>query len=71
VTTTTQSSEKVEPVVPPVSLRDWFAGQVVSVLKAPGFSVAYGDSECRTFARQAYKLADAMLAARKDDHDGR
>jgi len=42
-----------------MTLRDWFAGQALAGLLAPG-KIA-GTAE---FARAAYSYADAMLAAR-------
>jgi hypothetical protein len=44
-----------------MTLRDWFAGQALAGLQA---SVACNWT-CDEFAAQAYKAADAMLAARK------
>jgi hypothetical protein len=43
-----------------MSLRDWFAGQALAGLCANG-EVASAD----VFAMAAYKMADAMLAARE------
>lgn len=45
-----------------MSLRDWFAGQALTGL------IAQTDRKllCATFADESYKLADAMLKARKE-----
>jgi hypothetical protein len=59
---------------PGMSLRDWFAGQAVSVLLgrqlAPDVAI---ERACENAAHWSYRLADAMLAARKaepvDDMD--
>lgn len=46
-----------------MSLRDWFAGQVLAGMCGGGWRP--DDNEAReTLARDAYKVADAMLAAR-------
>ena len=46
-----------------MTLRDWFAGQVLSngALHADAINEAY------VLARAAYLIADAMIVARKDD----
>jgi hypothetical protein len=43
-----------------MSLRDWFAGQVVSSIMTDGRIQSYNHA-----AMEAYKMADAMLEARK------
>jgi len=43
-----------------MTLRDYFAGQALA-----GFSVCHADNACIVIAKQAYKLADAMLAERE------
>lgn len=43
-----------------MSLRDWFAGQALTGLVAD----FWGDGKTADLARDAYKLADAMIAAR-------
>lgn len=50
-----------------MTLRDWFAGQWVSGCLANGAYFSGPES----VAREAYGVADAMLAARKDSHDRR
>jgi hypothetical protein len=47
-----------------MSLRDWFAGQALAGLAAM-------DADCGPagLASDAYRLADAMLAARSKRHD--
>lgn len=55
----TPSAERVSGAIPGMALRDWFAGQALAGLLAPGFA-----SAASAFAEDAYKLADAMLAAR-------
>lgn len=45
-----------------MTLRDWFAGQALTHAFTSGFP-AYPDH--KRAAREAYNLADAMLAARK------
>ena len=42
-----------------MTLRDWFAGQSLSAIVLPGKSA-------KDFAELAYDMADAMLAARKE-----
>ncbi|QDP53735.1 MAG: hypothetical protein GOVbin7759_22 [Prokaryotic dsDNA virus sp.] len=42
-----------------MTLRDWFAGQAIPVVK--------GSGSPREHAFWAYEMADAMLAARKED----
>jgi transcriptional regulator with XRE-family HTH domain len=52
---------------PPMTLRDWFAGQALIGLMSHSthdHSPLFGDGE--PFARDAYIVADAMIAARKD-----
>lgn len=48
-----------------MSLRDWFAGQVIPVIAAsrPLLNVATMD-EIESMGRCAYQIADAMIAAR-------
>jgi hypothetical protein len=50
-----------------MSLRDWFAGQVVAGLMSyPGDEVSgnwHNNSSSQGVANRAYELADAMLAA--------
>ncbi len=54
------------PPEPGMSLRDWLAGQAVSgaMVDRP-HEAFFNPSRCAEFARAAYGLADAMLAARK------
>ena len=58
-TTTTKSSG--------LSIRDWFAGQALAGLMANRRAL---DGDERLVATQAYDLADAMLAARKEPRNG-
>jgi len=44
-----------------MTLRDWFAGQALCIIKWKG---SVGE-----IAEQTYKLADAMIAERKKEHD--
>jgi len=46
---------------PGMSLRDWFAGQVINGTYAGDHSTSFA-----TDAAEAYRQADAMLAARKE-----
>jgi len=46
---------------PGMSLRDWFAGQVIIGIYAATTHAAHADD-----AREAYMQADAMIAARKE-----
>ncbi|MBN9434032.1 MAG: hypothetical protein J0I45_16495 [Bosea sp.] len=51
-----------------LSLRDWFAGQAIgNVIMACRQDTGFGKGETREayFAATAYRIADAMLAARK------
>jgi hypothetical protein len=43
-----------------MTLRDYFAGQALAAIQAPG-------QKAPEFARLAYKLADAMLAEREKE----
>lgn len=45
--------------MPPMALRDWFAGQAISGIEAKGASYPP-----ETVARDAYALADALIAER-------
>ena len=59
--------------MPPMTLRDWFAGQA---LASPYYSVTvYPDGPSYTdlvaTAKQCYAVADAMLAARQATEGGR
>ena len=51
---------------PGMTLRDWFAGQVISgnINDSPDY-----DSDCRAIAELAYKIADAMLKAREEGNN--
>ncbi len=49
-----------------MSLRDWFAGQALtSLLRNPNHSV--GTVTFERIGQDAYKLADAMIAARDEE----
>jgi hypothetical protein len=51
---------------PGMSLRDWFAGQALSgILSGPCSRPMVPMSEWLDAPQQAYRIADAMLAARK------
>jgi hypothetical protein len=53
-----------------MSLRDWFAGQALLAIAAGGASAA--DAAPKTVARNAYRIADAMIEHRGDlDKGGR
>lgn len=45
-----------------MTLRDWFAGQAITICTKRGTD--YAD-----WAREAYAVADAILAQRANDHD--
>jgi hypothetical protein len=48
-----------------MSLRDWFAGQaLVALLSNPNATVDDGIAAEKAFSDAAYKMADALLAAR-------
>jgi hypothetical protein len=59
--TSTKNSGNVEL---PVSLRDYFAGQVANECLAQG---ALAKASVMEIAEAAYEFADAMLAARKKE----
>jgi hypothetical protein len=46
-----------------MSLRDWFAGQALAAIPHIGCGCDLKNEE---FAKAAYQIADAMLAARKE-----
>ena len=77
VTAKLMSSEfaniKITETTGGMSLRDWFAGMALQGnLASQSIEVGYYDGiECwKKAASDAYKAADAMLAARKEDnHD--
>lgn len=50
--------------VPGLSLRDWFAGQALAGLLAGAFRDTCREN-CGEVPREAYLIADAMLAARE------
>ena len=52
---------------PGMSLRDWFAGQALAGMIARYFT---GEQRHAYAANDAYKFADAMIAARKGGSDG-
>jgi hypothetical protein len=49
----------------PVSLRDWFAGQALAGIMAGGTDTS---NAVEWAPEEAYAVADAMLAARKEGH---
>jgi hypothetical protein len=52
---------------PGMNLFDYFAGQALTgILAASGDGGGYVDYDDRCVARSAWKMADAMLAARKE-----
>jgi len=62
-----QSNEKEERVELPVSLRDWFAGQALAgMIESHGM----GEKRHEYAAHDAYRFADAMLAARQGQGGG-
>ena len=48
----------------PMALRDWFAGQALA-----GFAAKHAHGNCSTYASDAYKAADAMIAERAKGAD--
>ena len=52
---------------PGMTLRDWFAGQALAstMRLVTSYESAPGEGMAQTFARRAYEMADAMLAARE------
>lgn len=64
-------SDDLYPAYPGMSLRDWFAGQALTGLLAepqaedgePGLGL--GRNYAANAAKAAYRMADAMLAARQ------
>ena len=52
---------------PGMTLRDWFAGQALAstMRLVTSHESAPGEGMAQTFARRAYEMADAMLAARE------
>jgi len=47
-----------------LTLRDWFAGMALQGMNA---KPSWDKGTTRAIAREAYSMADAMLAARKED----
>jgi hypothetical protein len=47
-----------------MSLRDWFAGQIVSASMAGRDTLLFSKNDANKYAKEAYLLADAMLEAR-------
>ena len=54
----------------PMTLRAWLAGQALAGYMA-SLREAVGDHVARVGAEESYRIADAMLMARKDNSDGR
>lgn len=55
------ATSRIEMGSPGMSLRDWFAGQaLIGIIASPHQHLA----DMRTWARDAFCAADAMLAAR-------
>lgn len=52
---------------PGMTLRDWFAGKAMQGMFANGELTERSDWSPRTAAFAAYAIADAMLAARKEE----
>lgn len=51
---------------PGMSLRDWFAGQVIGTVATSGIIGSDARATAQGMAEDAYTIADAMLAARGD-----
>lgn len=47
-----------------MTLRDWFAGQALAGIVTNAGAHTQEDGYCKSFAEDAYRFADAMLAAR-------
>ena len=60
----TEHGDRVDVLIPAIPLRDWFAGQVMAGLAGQGLRNRMPDVE---MARDAYTLADAMLAEREKE----
>lgn len=54
-------NDSLDHSVQGMSLRDWFAGQVLTSAAA----IPFGSADCEYRAKAAYQMADAMLAARE------
>ena len=70
MSTTTQRSEKAEPVVLPVSLRDYFAAKAMHALLATpraDWPFDIGQVSEYSVSQTAYEMADKMLEARGAD----
>ena len=60
------------PYAPGMSLRDWFAGQALAGYTASGDINPYGTASPESLAKiasWAYRVSDAMIAARSVPHD--
>lgn len=64
---TTDAFPTVDPRMPGMSLRDYFAAAAASGLLAAGYGTRIGAGELteRDLASDAYGIADAMLAERE------
>ena len=66
-----RSVEAQENPKPPISGRDWFAGQAIgAVIRQCAADLSWstrGEEPEKYFAEKAYAVADAMLAARDDN----
>lgn len=47
-----------------MTLRDWFAGQALAGLSSPPDATGSWSWQAKAAAREAYRMADAMLEAR-------
>ena len=65
IATIVNGNGDVQPGWNGASLRDWFAGQaLVALLSNPNATVDDGIAAEKAFSDAAYKMADALLAAR-------
>ncbi len=60
---TTTTPEKQQAIPFPGDLRDWFAGQALGSMRYDWFD---SGGRVREMTEEAYNIADAMLAARKE-----
>jgi len=60
-----RSGDSFHSAVEGMSLRDWFAGQVLTGLMATAAEMTHASRKPDVIATDCYKIADAMIAERE------